>query len=84
MIKYLTYASIASLVIPALVIFVGDYLSDMFVLIFWPSSILLMSFGGQVQSTGNIIYVWSIAIAINTLLYVFLTFLVTMIIRGIR
>lgn len=82
--KYLIYAGCSSLIMPILVALFGRHLNEILVLITWPSGIALMSLGGQEQTIGNIVYVWVVAVSINTALYVFLTFVAIVILRLFR
>jgi hypothetical protein len=82
--KYLIYAVCSSFIMPIFVALFGRHLNEILVLITWPSSIVLMSLGGKEQTIGNIIYVWGVAVSINTVLYVFLTYIVMLILKLVR
>ena len=69
MITYLLKWLLASLVMPLLTFLVGRFINEIIILIFWPSSIFLISLGAKKNTTWNIFYVWSAAIGINILLY---------------
>lgn len=84
MTKYFLYAALVSLITPILVALFGRYLNDYFVLMTWPTSLFLLSFGGQKQTIGNIIYVWSIAVGLNTVLYVLVTFIFSLFVKIFR
>lgn len=82
--KYLIYAGCSSFIMPILVALFGRYLNEVLVLVTWPSSIALMSLGGQEQTIGNIVYVWGVAVSINTALYVFLAYVATLVLKLFR
>lgn len=82
--KYLIYVAYSSLIMPILVALFGRYFNEVLVLITWPSSIALMALGGQEQTIGNIIYVWGVAVSINTILYVFLTYIALLALKLVR
>jgi len=59
----------ASLVMPLIVLFFGRILNLTLVLIFWPSSIVLMALGAEERPWTYVIFVWGTAIGINIILY---------------
>jgi hypothetical protein len=70
---------VASLVMPALVAIIGRHLDELLILIFWPGSIALMSPGAGQRPFADVVYAWSVAIALNLALY-FLVSLIFLII----
>lgn len=75
---FLTKWILASLIMPAYVFFLEDIARKSFelVLIFWPSSIFLMSLGASERPTSDIVYVWSMSVAINMIVYFLLGLLI--------
>ncbi len=71
MIKHLGIWLIGSLFMPILVALLNSDFGGL-VLFFWPGSLMLLSLGAETQPISNVIYVWSIAIASNIILYLFL------------
>ncbi len=69
MIRYFAIWMVASLIMPVLVVVIGRHLNEMFVLIFWPGAIALMSLGAEQRPFADVTYVWSVAIALNLALY---------------
>jgi hypothetical protein len=73
MLKYLFKWFVASLIVPAITIVFSsvNYSIGMqqLTLLFWPSSIFLMSLGGNERPLADIVYVWSIAVGVNIILY---------------
>ena len=71
--KFILKWILASLVTPLFIIvtssFVFDTALQMITLFSWPSSIFLMSLGAEEQSIADIVYVWSIAVSVNMVLY---------------
>ena len=61
---------------PILVIVFGKFIPSQIVILFWPTSIVLMSLGAEQKPLSQVIYVWSIAIGLNSLLYVIIGTLV--------
>ena len=59
----------ASLVMPLIVLLFGKALNNVLVLVFWPGSIALMSLGSEEKPLSDVVYVWSIAVGLNVLLY---------------
>lgn len=82
--KYVIYAGYCSFIMPILVALFGRHLNEVLVLVTWPSSIALMSLGGQEQTISNMVYVWGVAVSINTALYVFLTYVAILVLRFFR
>lgn len=72
MISYLFKWVVASLVMPLLVLIFGRIISNMFVLFFWPGSIVLMSLGAEKKPIYDVLYVWGVAVTLNIVLYVFI------------
>ncbi|MEP2652180.1 MAG: hypothetical protein ABJH06_09295 [Paraglaciecola sp.] len=74
MLKYILKWLAASLVVPFLTLALASFvdytifLQDV-TLVFWPSSIFLMSLGGQHHALTDVIFVWSVAIGCNIVLY---------------
>ena len=66
---YLLKWFFASLVMPFLTLLVGRSINDIIIVIFWPSSIFLISLGAEKRSLEDILYVWGYAIGVNILLY---------------
>jgi len=67
---------IASLIMPILVaLFQSDF--GGLILLFWPSSILLMSLGSDANQISEVAWVWTIAILCNIALYVLIGFLIS-------
>lgn len=73
MIKFIMKWIIASLIMPIITIMISllkiDSSLDTFILMFWPSSIFLISLGGRENTTFDIVYVWSFAVSVNMILY---------------
>jgi hypothetical protein len=71
--KFIWKWVLASLITPIFIIvtssFVFDTVLQMITLFFWPSSIFLMSLGAEDRSISDIVYVWSIAVSVNMVLY---------------
>ncbi len=59
----------ASLVMPLIVLLFGKALNNVLVLVFWPGSIALMSLGSEEKPLSDVVYVWSVAVGLNMLLY---------------
>lgn len=59
----------ASLIMPVMVLLFGKALNNVIVLALWPGSIVLMSLGTEDKPLNEILYVWSIAVGLNLLLY---------------
>ena len=67
---------LASLAMPVLVLLFKQKLNLILVLIFWPSSIVLMSLGGsEERPISDIIYVWAVAVGWNVVLYLLIGYL---------
>lgn len=81
--KYYAKWIVASLIMPIIVAVTQSSLGGL-VLIFWPSSILLMSLGAEARPTTDVVYVWGMAIIINVLLYLFLAFIINLVLQSHR
>ena len=73
--KQLSKWFLASLLMPALVMLFKQKLNSILILIFWPSSIVLMSLGAEEKPLGNVIYVWSVAVGLNVILYLLIGYI---------
>ncbi len=69
MIRYFSIWMVASLIMPVLVATVGRHLNEIFILTFWPGAIALISLGAERKPTIDVVYVWSVAVALNLALY---------------
>ena len=69
MYKHLLKWGLASLGMPILVLIFGRALNSYFILVFWPSSIGLMSLGAEANPFQDVIYVWTVTVGLNILLY---------------
>jgi hypothetical protein len=69
MITYLLKWLMASLVMPLLTALIGRFINEIIVLVFWPSSIFLMSLGAEKKPILDVIYVWGVAVGINIAIY---------------
>lgn len=58
----------ASLIMPLLVIIFKSDLGGL-VIVLWPGSIMLMSLGAESRPITDVIYIWSMAVGSNVLLY---------------
>ena len=69
--EYLAKWAVAGLIWPVLFIATNSFIAwtQEWVLIFWPSSIVLMSLGTGPNETSYGAYVWSIGAALNVLTY---------------
>ena len=65
---------VASLIMPVLLLLFKQKLNFIFVLLFWPSSIVLMSLGANERPLSDIIYVWSVAVGLNIISYLLIGF----------
>ena len=74
MTNFIIIAGLMSLIAPIFVLLFQLFRikanTDMIFLCVWPSSIMLLSLGGNSRSYFNIAYVWSISIFTNVVLYV--------------
>ena len=71
MIKYLANWAIAGLIWPTLYLLTYSFVtwSEEAVLVFWPSSIVLMSLGAGPNETWYVAYVWSVGAGLNMFTY---------------
>lgn len=72
MINYLSKWIVASLVMPFSVMILGSLLSQTLILFFWPGSIVLLSLGASENTLSRVIYVWSVGVSLNIVLYIFI------------
>ncbi len=77
---YLGKWLVASLIAPGLIYLTKSSFGGI-IIFFWPSSILLMSLGGTPRPTADIIYVWSMAVGINILLYLIIGLIIYYVIK---
>ena len=80
--KYLSKWAIAGLIWPALYVVSYSFItwSQEWVLLFWPSSIVLMSLGAGPNETWYVAYVWSVGAALNVLTYLVIGLFVKLVI----
>lgn len=74
----------ASFVMPIMVLTFGHALNQVFVLTFWPGSIVLMSLGAEERSTADILYAWSLGIGLNIVLYLILGAVVKLFVKMVQ
>lgn len=72
---------IASLIMPFLVLLFGRFLNQYFVLLFWPSSLVLLSLGAEKRPLFDVIFVWVVGVCLNILLYLLIGFLFYFVLR---
>jgi len=74
MIDFIFIAGLTSLIAPILVLLSGLFRVkadiSIIVLCIWPGSIMLLSLGGNSRSYSDVVYVWSVSIFSNVVLYV--------------
>ncbi|USD20447.1 hypothetical protein MJO52_15385 [Microbulbifer variabilis] len=72
--SYLVKWIFASLVVPTLVALFEPLIRanelQQLVLLFWPSSLVLMSLGANPEPISDVVYAWVIALSLNILFYV--------------
>ena len=73
--KYLSKWLFASLLMPALVMIFKQKINTMLILMFWPSSIVLMSLGAEEKPLSDVVYVWSASIGFNIILYLLIGYI---------
>lgn len=81
MIRYFIIWMAASLVMPVLVATFGRHLNETLILSFWPGSIVLMSLGAEQRPFIDAVYAWSMAIALNLVLYLVISLIILSILR---
>ena len=69
MLIYILKWSIASLVMPLLVLIAGRFINQFVILVFWPGSISLMSLGAEDKPFSTVICTWALGISLNILTY---------------
>ena len=74
--RTLLYWLIASLIAPLLAIIFKNDLGGL-IFIFWPSAIMLLSLGAEQRPLIDILYVWSMAVGSNILLYLLIGFILS-------
>ena len=67
--NYLLWWLAAALIMPILVIAFGDKVNTYLALLFWPSSISLMALGSEQKPFFEVLYIWSVAVSLNLILY---------------
>ena len=82
MAKYLAKWAMAGLIWPVLYLSTYSFVtwSEEAVLVFWPTSIVLMSLGDGPNETWYVVYVWLVGTCLNTLTYLCIGLLVKLVI----
>lgn len=53
----------------------GRFINQFVILVFWPSSITLMSLGAEDKPISTVIYIWTVGIGLNILTYAIIGFI---------